>query len=237
MMNFSLVFILYHLSFIICNLFLNMQFLNSILSTKTKKIREELLHHPFWISLEKGTLSKAQLGLFAMQDYWLASQAERIDTLIISSMKDYNLRGLLLERLAARRRSTVLLDFAEGVGVSKKDLENTEPLAGCMALTTYFYWMIDNTSDLEKIACIDASKEIFSFLCVRVTPALKKYYNLNEKQAAFFAVHENVLERIKPVDEYIEAQVDSNKEKKKIDLAVRLSYEYEKMFYDTILKN
>jgi len=237
-----------------------MPFLDSILSPKTKQVRQELIKHAFWKRIEDGSLSKKALQIFAQQDYWLVKQATRIDTLIIASMQDEFLRDLLLERLAARfyrhpelvsgssqeekkmpkrvrhdKGNSLLLGFAEGVGLTKKNLENAEPLAGCMALTTYFYWMIDNTSDLEKITCIDASKEIFSLLCVRVQPALIKHYKLSQKQAMFFTVHEGVLARLKPVDEYIEKQAKTKEQKNKIDLAARLSYEFEIMFYDTAL--
>lgn len=209
----------------------------SLLSKELKFLRQKLLNHPFWKQIENGTLDKRRLGIFALQDYWLTKQAIRIDCFIIASMQDQTLRQLLLERLAlsVSHRGNTLFDFASGVGVTKKDFENVEPLAGCMALTTFFYWMIDYAGDLEKIVAIDASKEIFSLLCVRVQPALMKHYSLTESQVAFFTIHEGMNKRLQPVDSYIETQCKNAAKKKLVQQAIRLSYENEILFYDTIL--
>lgn len=212
--------------------------LETILTKENKALRQQVINHPFWKKIEDGTLDKKYLALFALQDNWLVKQAPRIDSLLIASIQDVMLRKLLLERLAKQVlfSKPSLFQFAESIGVTKKQFEKVEPIAGCMALTTFFYWMIDNTGDLEKIVSIDASKEIFSLLCVKVKPALMKYYNLTEKDVTFFTVHEHVEEKLGPVDTYIINNCKTTEAKKRINFAVRLSLAHELLFYTTILQ-
>lgn len=214
-----------------------MDFFNKFLSPETKQLRQKVLDHPFWKQIENGTLDKRRLGIFILQDYWLVKQAVRIDTLIIASIKEPILQNLLLERLAKRSSNghETLFNFGKGVGISKEEFIHAEPLAGCMALTTFFYWMIDHTSDMEKIAVIDASKEVFSVLCIRVQKALMKYYNLTQKEVEFFTIHKGFEKRLGAVEEYIKMNCKTSTAKKLIEQAIRLSYENEIMFYDAIL--
>lgn len=211
--------------------------LESILTSQNKALKAQIKNHPFWKSIENGTLEKKRLALFALQDYWLVKQAPKIDTLLIASIKDKNLEKIMLERLAKQvlYGKPTLVDFAKSVEVTDTQLANVTPLTGCMALTTFFYWMIDNTGDMEKIVSIDASKEIFSSLCVKVKPMLMKHYNLNEKDVAFFTVHEGYEERLGSADEFITKNCKTADIKKKINEAIRLSLEHELLFYDTLI--
>ncbi len=214
-----------------------MNFFESFLSKKTKDLRSQVIDHKFWKNIENGTLDKKHLSQFILQDFWLVKQALKIDTLTIASMKSIELRDLLLQRLPKKINFQSLFDFGKGLGLSEKDFLNVKPLPGCMALTTYFFWMIDNTGDLEKIAAIDASKEVFSLLCVKVKPALKKYYLLTEKQVEFFTVHEEVAKKLNPVGDFIAKEVKTSPQKKLVEQAISLSYQFEFMFYDTLLSN
>lgn len=212
-----------------------MKFFEELLSRKTKDLRQEVIGHEFWKKIENGTLDKKYLKKFILQDFWLVKQALKIDTLIIASMKTQEIVDLLLQRLPKKLSFTLLYDFGKGVGLTKDDFQNVDPIPGCMALTTFFFWMIGNSSDLEKIAAIDASKEVFSLLCVKVKPALKKYYNLSEEETAFFTAHKDMEEKLSPVDRYIEKQFKNPKTRKIVENAIQLSYGHEILFYDSIL--
>ncbi|MDE2589407.1 MAG: hypothetical protein KGL95_07055, partial [Patescibacteria group bacterium] len=196
--------------------------LETIQTEENKRFRQQILTHPFWQAIEQGTLPKEKLALFALQDYWLVKQATRIDTLVIASMTDLLLRQLLMERLAKQvlHRKDTLTTFAHAVGVTKKHLASVTPIAGCMALTTFFYWMIDNTDDLEKIVAIDASKEVFSLLCVKVKNSLMTNYHLSESEVDFFTVHDKWEEKLEPVDGYIRKQCKDPKVKEKVNQAI-----------------
>jgi pyrroloquinoline-quinone synthase len=74
---------------------------------------------------------------------------------------------------------------------TRADFDAVEPLAGCMALTTYFYWMLTYGSVPEKIAAVSASEDIFIQICARVGPALMRNYAMSAEQVAFFTGHED----------------------------------------------
>ena len=213
-----------------------MYFLDKFLTKEEIALRQQLIEHQLWKKIANGTLEKKRLAIFAQQDYWLISQARRIDGLTIARVADKQLQKLLIQRLTTKYIAKGnIIDFGEGVGLKKTDFENLMPLAGCMALTTFFYWMIDYSSDAEKVAAIFASVAVFSDICMMVYKPLMKFYGLDEKQVGFFTVHEYVEGKIQPICEYIEKMYNREEDKKRIVQAIHLSHTFELMFYDTVL--
>ncbi|MBO0783540.1 MAG: hypothetical protein J2P37_32410, partial [Ktedonobacteraceae bacterium] len=109
-------------------------------------------------------------------------------------------------------------------------------LAGCMALTNFFYWMLAYGSPPEKLAAVSASEDIFIQICARVGPALMRNYGLNAAQIEFFSAHEQIGQQVTPVDEELLARYNSPSDRRLITHAVRLSHEFELLFYDTIMQ-
>ena len=213
-----------------------MSFADDILTENLAPLRRKLLHHPLWTGIEDGTLERKRLGLFALQDWWLVQQAYRLDALAIAAMPDIELQELLAQKLLAKvGASDLIVLFGEAVGVPTSEFADVEPLAGCMALTTYFYWMLAYSSPGEKLAAIGASEDIFIQICARVGPALMRNYGLSTKQVEFFTVHDEIGVRINPIDALMMARYTSENERRLITRAVRLSHEFELMFYDTIM--
>src|SRR5579885_1536904 len=164
-----------------------MYFLDNLLSSPTKELRDNLINHMLWKKIAEGRLEKKRLAFFALQDYWLIKQVRRIDALTIAKVEDKHIQNLLIERMTMQGKfGPTIFDFGEGVGLSKRDFEAVSPVAGCMGLTTFFYWMIDYASDIEKIAAIFASVGVFSDICMQVYKPLMQNYQLTEKQVEFF---------------------------------------------------
>ena len=213
-----------------------MSFLDDLLSSETQTLRQRLLAHPLWQRIDDGTLPRERLGRFALQDYWLVQQAYRLDGLTIAAVKDPALQEVLIRKLAAKIHATdVLLDFGVGVGLSRADFAEVTPLAGCMALTTFFYWMIAHTAEVEIVAAIGASEAVFTQICLRVYPALQQHYHLTAQQVAFFSAHEAIGEQVDALDAYVRTRTLSGPERERIDRTVHLSHEFELLFYDTIM--
>jgi|SRR5579863_1214241 len=213
-----------------------MSFADDILTENLAPLRQKLLRHPLWTGIEDGTLEQKRLGLFALQDWWLVQQAYRLDALAIAAMPDIELQELLAQKLLAKvGASNLIALFGEAVGVPANNFADVEPLAGCMALTTYFYWMLAYSSPGEKLAAIGASEDIFIQICARVGPSLMRNYGLNAKQVEFFTIHDEIGVRINPIDALMMARYTSENERRLITRAVRLSHEFELMFYDTIM--
>ncbi|HLJ35088.1 MAG TPA: hypothetical protein VKU38_15650 [Ktedonobacteraceae bacterium] len=213
-----------------------MSFADDILTENLAPLRQKLLYHPLWTGIEDGTLDRKRLGLFALQDWWLVQQAYRLDALAIAAMPDVELQELLAQKLLAKVGAhDLIIRFGEAVGVPASNFADVEPLAGCMALTTYFYWMLAYGSPGEKVAAISASEDIFIQICARVGPALIRNYGLSPEQVEFFTVHDDIGTRVNPIDALMLARYTSNKDRRLITRAVRLSHEFELMFYDTII--
>src|SRR5436309_12482267 len=154
-----------------------MSFADSILTEDLAPLRQRLLYHPLWTGIEAGTLQRATLRVFALQDWWLVREAYRLDALAIAAMPDLDIQDLLLAKLVPKIGGyKLLLQFGAALGLSRADFDAVEPLAGCMALTTFFYWMLAYGSVPEKIAAVGASEDIFIQTCARVGPALMRHY-------------------------------------------------------------
>jgi pyrroloquinoline-quinone synthase len=130
-----------------------MSFADYILTENLEPQRQRLLTHPFWTGIEDGTLPRVMLRAFALQDWWLVREAYCLDALAVAGMSDLHLQELLFAKLVSKIGGyTLLLLFGEALDLSRADFDAVEPLAGCMALTTFFTWMLAYGSVPEKIA-------------------------------------------------------------------------------------
>jgi pyrroloquinoline-quinone synthase len=215
-----------------------MSFADSLLTEDLQPLRQKLLSHPLWIGIEQGTTTREQLCRFALQDWWLVREAYRLDALAIASASDLETQELLISKLQSKVGGyQSLWRFGEALGLSRADFETTEPLAGCIALTTFFSWMLTTGSPPEKLAAVSASEDIFTCICLRIAPALARNYGLDADEIAFFTMHEIIGDYVTSVDEALLARYQSLPDRRLITRAVRLSYEFELLFYNTVMED
>ncbi len=213
-----------------------MSFADTILTENLELLRHQLLHHSLWTGIEAGTLEQSRLCLFALQDWWLVREAYRLDALAIATASDLEVQELLLAKLMPKLGGyKLLLCFGEALGLSRTDFDTVEPLAGCMALTNFFYWMLAYGTPGEKLAAVSASEDIFIQICVRIGPALMRNYGLSAEQVAFFTAHKEIGSRVASIDDILLARYNTPADRGLITRAVRLSHEFELMFYDTVM--
>jgi pyrroloquinoline-quinone synthase len=213
-----------------------MSFADSLLTEDLQPLRQKLLNHPLWVGIEQGTVTREQLRRFALQDWWLVREAYRLDALAIAAATDLETQELLIAKLQPKVGGYHhLLRFGAALGLTRADFDAVEPLAGCMALTTFFYWMLAYGSPGERLAAVSASEDIFVQICLRVAPALMRNYGLNAEEVLFFTAHKEIGERVTPVDEALLARYQSSVERHLITRAVRLSHEFELLFYDRVM--
>lgn len=213
-----------------------MSFADDILTENLDPLRKRLLFHPLWMGIEEGTAPRETLRIFALQDWWLVREAYRLDALAVAAIPDLELQDLLLAKLVPKIGGyRLLLRFGEALGLSRAEFEAVEPLAGCMALTTFFYWMLAYGTVPEKLAAVGASEDIFIQICARIGPALMLNYGMSAEQVAFFSVHEQIGEQSTPIDALLLARYQTLEDRQRITRAVRLSHEFELLFYETVL--
>lgn len=213
-----------------------MGFADTILTENLTALRQKLLYHPLWQQIEEGSLPRQRLALFALQDWWLIQQAYRLDALAIAGAQDLETQELLIKKLTPKVGGLQsLITFGKGVGLHDTDFQDVEPLAGCMALTTYFYWMLSYGSQGERLAAVSASEDIFIQICLRIYPALMRHYHLSAEQVQFFSLHQEIEAHVTPIDQLLFQRHKDADERYRITRAIRLSHEFELQFYDTIL--
>jgi len=213
-----------------------MSFADALLIEDLQPLRQKLLYHPLWTGIEQGTVTREQLRRFALQDWWLVREAYRLDALAIAAATDLETQELLIAKLQPKVGGYQhLWRFGAAFGLTRADFDAVEPLAGCMALTTFFYWMLAYGSPAEKLAAVSASEDIFIQICLRIAPALQRHYGLSAEEVLFFTVHEQIGEHVAPVDEALLTRYQSATDRRQITRAVRLRHEFECLFYDTII--
>lgn len=213
-----------------------MYFAETLLTEDLTPLRQRLLAHTLWEQIEVGTLPRERLRLFALQDWWLVRDAYRLDALAIASTPDLDMQELLMRKLQAKVGGYRLLyTFGEALGLTRQDFDTVEPLAGCMALTNFFYWELAYGQPEEKLAAVSASEDVFTAICLRIAPALMRNYQLTEEQVAFFSAHKEIATQVQPVDEHILQRYNQPEQRRRITRTIRLSYEFEAMFYDAIV--
>ncbi len=154
--------------------------MKAIINQELEPLRQRLLSHPLWTGIAKGTVQRETLRVFALQDWWLVRESYRLDALAVVGMSDLDMQELLLAKLVPKIGGyKLLLHFGEALGLSRADFDAVQPLAGCMALTNFFYWMLAYGSTPEKIAAVSASEDIFIQICARVGPALMHQYAMS----------------------------------------------------------
>jgi thiaminase/transcriptional activator TenA len=82
---------------------------------------------------------------------------------------------------------------------------------------------------------VSASEDIFTQICLRIAPALARNYGLSTEEIAFFTAHEAIGEQLTLVDETLLARYHSYLDRHMITRAIRLSHEFELLFYDTVM--
>jgi pyrroloquinoline-quinone synthase len=216
-----------------------MTFLDALITQATGSLRARILEHPLWSGIEDGTLEKERLALFALQDWLIVRDAYRLDGMAIAAAApDHVLQELLIDKLVAKKGChELLIRFGEAVGLSRSAFEDVEPVAGCQALVSFFYWMLTTGTPLEWLAAVGASEAIFAQICLRIQPALMQRYGLSAAQVEFFTAHDVIGERVEPVDRLLNERATTAHDQAMIARAVRLSHEYEIMFYDAILQH
>ncbi|MBE3567743.1 MAG: iron-containing redox enzyme family protein [Thermogemmatispora sp.] len=215
-----------------------MVWFDQLLTPELRSLRERILHHPFWSGIETGTLARERLGLFALQDWLIVRDAYRLDGLAIArAAPNLELQEMLIDKLAAKKGGPeLLLRFGAAVGVPRAAFAQVEPLAACLALLNFFYWMVETATPVEWLVAVGASDEVFARLCLRVYPALMRHYNLEASQVAFFSAHLAISERLTPLERWLSERHFEPAERQRLTQVIRLSHQYEIQFYDAVLQ-
>lgn len=157
--------------------------------------RRDLLTHPFYTKWTDGTLPKECLQEYVRQYHAFESAFPTFLSALHSRTTDRDARQSLLENLwdeehGAENHRELWLRFAEGVGVSREDVESAEPNAAtCTLLDVY-----ERASREAPVAAGVAAVYAYEAQVPRVAQAkidgLRAHYGIEGGPALqFFEVH------------------------------------------------
>ena len=213
--------------------------LDALLGDDYSSERRALIHHPLWESLERGEARLEQLRAFALQDHWLVTHSLQLEALLLAHATDEPARELLAGKLSGKQVFTVgdgnLLRFGKALGLSSTDFEHVEPLPGCAALTTHFYYALARDGFLGMLTAITVSESVFIAICDRAGPALQRQFGLGDADVAFFTLHDALKGPVDNLEAQLIARLANTEEARAlVRRAAQRSFGFEKLFYDTI---
>jgi len=211
------------------------RFLNS-LRKEFKTLRKEILSHPFIASIERGKAPVEKLKFFTEQQYHIINGDLRNLALYIAISPEQWIREFFIELIQGECTALAnLYKMADAMGVTKGELEASEPDARTLAFTNYFTRLGAYGTLGEISAAILLDFECWGENCFRLSKGLKKHYGLTHEDTKFLDAFYPISNQFyKNIIRIIREFAGSSEDRNRIKTAVRLGLDYELMFWDTI---
>jgi pyrroloquinoline-quinone synthase len=154
-----------------------------------------LLTHPFYLAWTRGELSKAALADYAQQYYhhvaafptYLSAVHARCDD---QAMRKKLLQNLIDEEAGEPNHPELWLKFAEGVGVPRDEVGQSEKRAETANLIETFRSVCRERSTAEGLGALYAYESQIPAVCESKIDGLKKHYGITDPEYyRYFSVH------------------------------------------------
>ena len=160
------------------------------------RIQEKsLLKHPFYQDWQQGKLSLDDLRVYAAQYYRFEAAFPVMLSAIHSRCPDPAVRQVVLDNLwdeehGPRNHAYLWLQFAEGLGLSKADVEATPAFPETQHLVDTLKTITSTGSYQEGLAAMYAYEAQVPAVAAEKLRGLKEFYGLTSPEATeFFALH------------------------------------------------
>jgi pyrroloquinoline-quinone synthase len=155
-----------------------------------------LLKHPFYLAWTMGELSKENLGHYAIQYFPHVEAFPRFVSSIHGLCEDAASRRVLFENLSEEEGSreseshpALWLDFAQGLGVDRSRVYETEKKAQAVKLKD-LYLELCRSSYAEGLGALTAYEMQIPQVAEAKIDGLKRFYGITDAQTlAFFEIH------------------------------------------------
>jgi len=157
----------------------------------------DLLCHPYYISWSKGELSRDDLRNYANNYYhFIAAFPSFLDTLL-EKLPEGQIRAAVLQNRQdedggysdGRPHNELWLDFAEGMGASREETENSQPIAEVQALIDGFRRICRTESKLDAVAALYAFESQQPKVSLEKAAGLKSMYEADDRTCSYFTTH------------------------------------------------
>jgi len=154
-----------------------------------------LLKHPFYTKWAEGTLSLEALQEYARQYYAFESAMPRYLSALHTRTADKAVRQQILDNLwdeehGKDNHAELWLRFAEGIGVSRDDVQAATPNAATQALTDMYTEVTREAPVAAGVAALYAYERQVPQVAGAKIDGLERHYGITDARAlTFFKVH------------------------------------------------
>jgi pyrroloquinoline-quinone synthase len=162
--------------------------------------QRSILKHPFYRKWNEGKLSLGELQEYAKQYYYFVQNFPMFVSAVHSNCPDPEIRKMLVENIAdedgfktnTSGHPALWLNFCKSLGISEKEMENSEPNDAVRDMVDSFYALCRSKNFRIGLgALLGYEKQIPEVSKVKID-GLKKCYNIDSKKAIeFFTVHQH----------------------------------------------
>ncbi len=156
---------------------------------------KHLLTHPFYLAWTRGELSKAALADYAQQYYHHVAAFPTYLSAVHAHCDDQParkeiLKNLIDEEAGEPNHPELWLQFAEGLGVSRERVQQSEKRAETLNLIETFRSVCRDRSTAEGLAGLYAYESQIPAVCESKIDGLKKHYAITDPEHyRYFSVH------------------------------------------------
>ena len=157
-----------------------------------------MLKHPFYVAWTEGKLSQSVLAEYAKQYYAHVRAFPTYVSAVHSHCDDLQIRQELLENLIEEERGTenhpeLWMRFAEGLGVAREDVRNTELLPATENSVARLKALTASEDYRDGLAALYAYESQIPEVARTKREGLKDFYGIDDERAvSFFRVHEGI---------------------------------------------
>lgn len=153
-----------------------------------------LLDHPFYRAWTEGTLDVERLRDYARQYYHFERAFPRFLSAIHARTESPAIRQLLLDNLwdeehGERNHPALWLEFAAALGLTRAEVEGSEPHPQTRALMEHYAEAAANAPVAEALAALFAYESQVPAVAWEKIKGLDERYGLRPEQFEFFSVH------------------------------------------------
>jgi len=157
--------------------------------------KQHLLNHSFYKAWNAGELPKETIREYAAQYFQHVSLFPRYLSAIHSNCDDIKTRQLLLENLNEEEQGKenhpeLWMRFAEGMGNTRKDVSETDPIKETEELVKIFKKLSKSEKYHIGLAALYCYESMQPEISETKKDGLQKFYNINDEDTLkFFTVH------------------------------------------------
>ena len=197
---------------------------------------DRILRHPYLEVLEAGRLDRADLRIFAGQQYHIITSDLRSLALMLSRHGTLPSRAFLLNVLQGEAAALeALLAFARPLEMTEQALRDVEPIPAAHAYCAYMAWLAMYASDAELAAALLVNFAAWGTNCGRLSRAVRDRYGFSGADTAFFDLFANLPPFDQEALAVVQAGLDRGVSAALIHRAARMLQGYELMYWDAML--